>query len=320
MKRRIAAVLLVVLMALSGCQSSGGAGAKKAVSIATAAMGGGYYSLGIGISEILKANIDNLDVTVEVTGGTVENPGLVNSGECDLGIANTDMAYFASIGEEPFDVASTNLAGWFGGAAGGVVHYCVLESSGISTIDDLVGKTIAVGPQGNSTSLFLRKVLETAGHGWNDITPSYMSFSEGMQALSDGKVDMAIASAYPPVSAVQELAATGKAYRILEFDDTFRATFLEMYPYYSEFVIPANSYDGQPNEIKTLSTENMTIVNKDLDEELVYQKTKAIFENLDTLKISATSAATMTLEGAPATGIELHPGAARYYREMGVLD
>ena len=320
MKRRIAAILLVGLMTLSGCQTPGGAGTKKAVSIATAAMGGGYYSLGIGISEILKSNIDNLDVTVEVTGGTVENPGLVNSGECDLGIANTDMAYFAPIGEEPFETANSNLAGWFGGAAGGVVHYCVLESSGITTIDDLVGRTIAVGPQGNSTSLFLRKVLEAAGHSWDDITPSYMSFSEGMQALSDGKVDMAIASAYPPVSAVQELAASGKAYRILEFDDEFRAAFLELYPYYSEFVIPANSYDGQPDAVKTLSTENMTIVNKDLDEELVYQMTKAVFENLDTLKASATSAATMTLEGAPATGIELHPGAARYYREMGVLE
>ncbi len=197
------------------------------IAIATAGTGGAYYPVGVGMSEVFKKAIPGLSVSVEVTGGTVENPGLVNIGDCEIGIANSDMAYFAMVGSTPFTMKHDNIRGFINGMAPGVVHYAVLESSGIKTLGDLVGKRVAVGPQGNSTSLFLEKVLNLMGHTWKDITPSYLSFSEGMQALADGKVDMAIASAGPPVSAVQELAATGKKFNLLEFDDAFRAKFLE---------------------------------------------------------------------------------------------
>lgn len=161
-------------------------------------------------------------------------------------------------------------------------------------------------------------MLITLGYTWDDITPSYLSFSEGMQALSDGKVDMAIASAGPPVSAIQELAATGKAFRLLNFDDEFRARFLESYPYYIEYVIPKDTY-GLSEDVTTVATQNMVMVNANLDEELVYRMTKAIFENLDSLKAAAPAATDITLENAPKTDIPLHPGAERYYKEAGIL-
>ena len=333
MKRLLASLVsLSLVLTLAACSSgseqSGGnssassdeaaTGAVQTVNIATASMGGAYYPLGVGVSEILADAIPNLEVRVEVTGGTVENPGLVETGDCEIGIANTDMAMFAYEGSAPFEAAYPNLRGWFGGVAGGVVHYCVLEDSGIDSLDDLVGKKIAVGPQGNSTSLFLEKVLTTMGYSWDDISPNYLGFSEGVQALIDGKVDMAIVSAYPPVSAVQELKASGKSFRLLPFEDDFRAKFLEAYPYYTEFTIDKSVYD-LPEDVVTVSTENMFMVNADLDEELVYQMTKAIYENLETFQTAATSASTMTLENAPNTGIPLHPGAERYYKEVGVL-
>lgn len=291
---------------------------KTAVSIATAGMGGAYYPVGVGLSEIFTNYVPEVEARVEVTGGTVENPGLVDLGDAEIGLANKDMAYFAFEGAEPFNQKHENLRGLFNGLAPGVVHYAVLESSGIKTLSDLKGKKVAVGPQGNSTSLFLRKALETLGYFWGDITPSYLSFSEGMQALSDGKVDMAIASAGTPVSAIQELAATGKSFRLLGLEDEFRAKFLEAYPYYMAYTIPKDVYN-LPEDVVTVATQNMVMVNADVSEELVYKMTKAIFENLDILIAASPSASYVTLEDAPNTNIPLHPGAERYFKEVGAL-
>ena len=293
-------------------------GNPSQIAIATAGTGGAYYPVGVGLSEIFTKAIPGLSVSVEVTGGTVENPGLVDIGDCEIGIANSDMAIFAYEGEPPFDREHRNIRGFVNGMSPGVVHYAVLANSDIHTFEDLKGKRIAVGPQGNSTSLFLEKVLEMVGISWDEIIPSYLSFSEGMQALTDGKVDMAIASAAPPVSAVQELAASGKAFRLMEFDDEFRAAFLEKYPYYIEYVISGDVY-GLPNDTKTVATENILIINADLSEDFVYELTKAVLENLPTLVASAPTADTITLENAPFTSIPLHEGAARYYEEKGVL-
>lgn len=288
------------------------------IAIATAGTGGAYYPVGVGMSEIFTKSIPGLSVSVEVTGGTVENPGLVETGDCEIGIANSDMAYFAMVGSQPFTTEHKNIRGFINGMAPGVVHYAVLESSGITSLKDLVGKRIAVGPQGNSTSLFLEKVLNLMGYSWKDITPSYLSFSEGMQALADGKVAMAIASAGPPVSAVQELAASGKKFALLEFDDDFRTKFLEAYPYYIAYDIPEKIY-GLGKTIHTVATQNMLMVNADVDADLVYRMTKAVFENFASLVISAPATATITLADAPNTSIPLHEGAARYYKEMGVI-
>ena len=323
MKKSMAFVLLLALV----CSFAFASGAPEAASndfpsqiaIATASAGGAYYPVGVGLSEILTKNIENLAVSVEVTGGTVENPGLVNLGDCEIGIANSDMAYFALTGQTPFDSEHPNLKGWINGMAPGVVHYAVLDNSGINTLADLKGKRIAVGPQGNSTSLFLAKVLDTLGIKWEEITPSYLSFADGVQALVDGKVDMAIVSAGPPVSSIIELAASGKAWHLIEFDDAFKEKFLTAYPYYISYTIPANTYKGQEKDVHTVGTTNMLMVNADLSEEFVYQMTKIAFENLSDWAAAANSVKTITLEDAPNTSIPLHEGAARYYREVGVL-
>lgn len=326
MKKALVFMLLVAVV-LSSAFANGAAEAAapakneipSQIAIATASAGGAYYPVGVGLSEILKKTFPNMSVSVEVTGGTVENPGLVNLGDCEIGIANSDMAYFALVGEKPFEAEHPNLKGWINGMAPGVVHYAVLNSSGINTLADLKGKRIAVGPQGNSTSLFLAKVLGVLGIAWEEITPSYLSFADGIQALVDGKVDMAIVSAGPPVSSIIELAASGKAWHLIDFDAEFTAKFLEAYPYYISYTIPANTYNGQTADVHTTATTNMLMVNANLSEEFVYQMTKAAFENLSDWAAAANSVKTITLKDAPNTSIPLHEGAARYYREVGVL-
>lgn len=314
--------LLLILFCINAL-FAGGSGEKEnawptQIAIATAGTGGAYYPVGVGLSEIFKKTIPNLNITVEVTGGTVENPGLVNAGECEIGIANSDMAFFALEGSTPFESKHPNLRGFVNGMAPGVVHYAVLESSGIKTLQDLVGKRVAVGPQGNSTSLFFAKVLGVMGADWKDITPSYMSFSDGIQALIDGKVDMAIVSAGPPVSSIQELVASGKKFNLIDFSDDFKTKFLSKYPYYIAYTINKNIY-GLDHNINTVATTNMLMVSADLPEDFVYALTKCVFDNLEYLGQVANSMKTVTLAAAPATSIPLHEGAARYYREMGVL-
>lgn len=319
--------VLVVFLSIIGFSFAAGTsekgtgsetGKKIPIAVATASMGGTYYPVGVGIAEILNTKVASVEARVEVTGGTVENPGLVNSGNSEIGLANTDMAYYALNGQSPFKEKMPNLRGLFNGLAPGVVHYVVMENSGINKLADLKGKRIAVGPQGNSTSLFFRNVILELGMTWEDIKPSYLSFSDGVSALIDGKVDMAIVAAGLPSPAIKEIAATKKAFKILEFDNEFASAFLKKYPFYIRYNIPASTY-GLKADVQTVATQNMVMINSLLNEKLVYEITKAIFENIDILYKSHPSATNVKLESAWNTPIPLHPGAEKYFKEKGVI-
>lgn len=291
----------------------------KILAIGTAGMGGTYYPVGVGLGNIIEKYIPDVSVSVELTGGTMENPPLVAQDELELAIANEHLALFALEGRAPFDnLKSNNVAALAGGLNKGILHYATMANSGIETPEDLKGKRIAVGPQGNGSIPVIQDVLAFYGIEWNEITPTYLNYSEGMQALIDGTVDCAIAQAGLPTPAIVELAAGNHDYKILNFPN--RDKLLEEYPYYVPADIPAGTYDGQDEDLEVIATQNMFIVNSNLDEELVYEITKALFEHIDELYAAHASAECLTLEVAPKTVVPLHPGAARYYMEQGVLN
>lgn len=314
-------VCLGLVFTLMDCDSgSTSAETKKPriISIGTAALGGTYYPMGVGLGSIIEKNVEGVVVTIEMTGGTVENPALIAEDKLDIAISNEHMAEFARVGKAPFDkLKSHNIAALASGLAPGALQYATAADSGIMTPEDLRGKTIAVGPQGNSSNFVIRDVLEFYGIGWDEIRPSYLSFSEGMVALADGRVDVAIAQAGIPTPAIVELAAGRLDFRLLNLPR--REELLKKYPYYVKFDIPAGTYKGQDTVVETIATINIIIVNSKLDEDLVYRITKALFENIDDFYAAHPSTKTLSLEVAPKTAIPLHPGAARYYREKGVL-
>ena len=312
----IALFLLAVSCTMGLADSSH---ARKLLTLGAAPMGGTYYPTGIALADILIKYAPQVDIRVEVTGGTVENPVLMQQGELDLGLANADMAYFAYNGKPPFKTPLGDLRTMFVGLAPGVVQYAVLKDSGITSIKDLAGKRIAVGPRGNSSGLLFMDILKFHGVNPADVTRSFVSFADGVGELVDGHVDMAIVQAGLPAPALQEAFTGYKQLRILSFPQKELEAFLRENPYYIPALIPQSTYYQMDSDVTTLATQNMVIVHASLPDDQVYAMTRAVFEHLPELYAAHPSLRSVTLEHAAKSPIPLHEGAIRYFREMKVI-
>ncbi|MDR1194510.1 MAG: TAXI family TRAP transporter solute-binding subunit [Peptococcaceae bacterium] len=300
-------------------QSQGSAASEKTqyISIATASLGGSYYPIGVGMAEVFAANIGNIDTTVEVTGGATENPKLVGTRDSDIGITNANLAYAAYHGSGIFsEKAYPDVRMMFGGVAPGTIHIVVKADSNILTYSDLVGRKVAVGPQGGGGLSLLPDLFGIYNFTMADIRPSYMSYDEGVQAVIDGHVEAALVQAPHPAPAIKNIQGSGVNFRLLELDAADREAFLAEYPYYNEVDLPADIY-GTDNDIHTIGSSNVVIINANVDEELVYQMTRAIFENLTEIYAVHPSAASISLATAVNEMIPMHPGAMRYFKEAG---
>ncbi|KJS88368.1 MAG: hypothetical protein JM58_00940 [Peptococcaceae bacterium BICA1-8] len=326
MKKNLKLTVLISLMVLSMLASAcaGNSEAPKSVkkqfvSIATASMGGSYYPIGVGMSELFNGKVPGVEAKVEVTGGATENPKLVGSGESDIGFTNASLAFDAFSGTGLFkDNKYDKLRIMFSGVAPGTFHVAVKADSNINTYADLKGKKVAVGPQGGGALTILPNILELFDMKMEDISPSYMSFDEGVQALTDGHVTAAIVQAPHPAPAIKTLEGTKIPFKFIELSEQQRTELLKKYPYYNKVKISKETY-GLSADALTIGSTNVVVINADLDEELVYQMTKTIFENLEAIQKVHPSAKSITLEDAVSDLIPMHKGAERYYKEKGVL-
>jgi TRAP transporter TAXI family solute receptor len=285
------------------------------ITIGTASIGGAYYPVGTGVASIINKYVPTVDVRVEVTGGSVENPRLVGGGETDLGIANTSTAYFAFKGMKPYPkkLPVRALAYMYPST----LHMVTRSGSGIKTLTDLKGKRVAVGPAGGGTISLLRRLFSVVGMSAKDIKPSYISYKDGSLALQDGNVDASILLAGAPTSAVLELGVRTKI-QFIQLDEGTLKKFRKEFPYYVRVVIP-KSYYKTPGDVVAVGAGNVLIVNKDMNETLAYKITAALYDHVDEFRKVHPATKVVNLKAAPNTVIPLHSGAIRYYQEKGVL-
>ena len=291
----------------------------KFLTIGTAGTGGAYYPIGITMAQIVTEQL-GIDTTAQVTGGATENNSLIEAGTVEMGITQASLAYAAVNGKAPYDSKLSSVQAIMTGLSKGTFHVVTLKSTGIKAIEDLKGKTVVLGPAGGAAITMANEVLAEYGFAKDDIKPSYVSYSDGMSALTDGTVDAVVVQSAAPASAIQELAATrAKDMLILSVKEEIIQKILEKYPYYKNITVPADVYKTE-SDIHTIYVPNMVVCSSKLSEELVYDMTKAFFENLDKIKGSNAAAKDLTLEGA-AEGcpIDIHPGALKYYKEVGAI-
>lgn len=292
----------------------------KLMSLGTAATGGAYYNVGDAIGKMLESHLPT-SVTVEITAGALENPVLIDSGDLEIGFTNEHIAYAAVNGTAQFEGNPIALNCLAAGLQPGVVHFAVLEGSGIETLSDLKGKTIAVGAQGNGSLSTITTIFTYFGITWDDFTPSYKSYSDGCQALVDGTVDCAIVPAGVPNSSIQTLAAAGKDYKLLSWSDEERDGFLAENPFYASVDLQPDTYEGQDEVVKTIATANIIIVSPNMDENESYWLCRALWENIEEVYVAIPALRdSLTLENATKTTIDIAPGALRYYQEVGAID
>lgn len=315
MKKISFILILTTLILFSSCTGSdkeSGSAKSATVNIATASVGGAYYAIGQEISNLVSAHAEGVTMSPEVTAGSVENPRLVDAGDADFGITNSNLANAAMNGTTPYTKKLNVKA--IGNLHPSIFHIISLESSSISTLADLKGKKVAVGPAGGGSLPILELLLEEVGLSKDDIVPSYLSYSDGFTQLADGNVDVAIALSGYPASSVMEITAT-KNIKFINIEKDLMDDISSKFPYYTGIDIPADTYKLS-GDAYALGINNLLIVNGDMSDDVVYQVTKSIYGNLNEFAENNATAKQINKDAIFKTIIPLAQGAEDFSLEI----
>jgi TRAP transporter TAXI family solute receptor len=297
--------------------------------LATASTGGTYYPVGVALSTLTKVKLEptmKIGVSAISSAGSGENVRLMREGEAQFSILQGLYGYYAVQGAGPVeaDGPQKNVRSiamlW-----PNVEHFVVdADDAKTGTIDDFValkGASVALGAPNSGTIGSNRVILGNLGVDIDkDFTLVGGGYGPAAEALQNGQVRGISTPAGVPVGALTQLFATvGKDARLLTFDDAQIERANGELGLWTAYPIPAGTYPGQDYDVTTIAQPNFLAVNADVPDEHVYQITKAMFENLAFLRAIHPATNELTLEGALAgLPAPLHPGALRYYREVGV--
>ncbi|HYF92339.1 MAG TPA: TAXI family TRAP transporter solute-binding subunit [Symbiobacteriaceae bacterium] len=308
---------LACLLALVGCTPKPVAPDEPqplgTIRIATATKAGVYFPVGEAMARLWNERIPSAKAEVMLTAGSAENFDLLLGQEADVAFAQSGVAY--SAGEGGSQVRST-LRG-LTHLYPNVMQLAVRKDSGIKDIVDLVGKRLVPGIHGSATLINAQELLALYGMSLSDMTVEHMGYGEAAAALIEGRADATLVAGGLPTEAVRTLLESGEA-ELLPLD---AAAIVKKYPWYYPYSIPAGSYPGQTEEVRTVAVANILIARADMPEEHAYELVRTLYEGQEQLRASHP-AADLKLEQAlrGITGVlPLHPGAARYFREVGVL-
>ncbi len=291
---------------------------------ATGGIAGTFYGIGGAIAQVWNQKIPGLNVTVQATGGSVENVRLLGSKGAEIAICMNDIAYYSQKGLEVFKAKNEKYTDFsaIGNVYPDVVQVFCLKESPIKTISDFKDKKVSVGPPGSGTEISARQILGIYGLDYKarkDLKPTYLSFAESADHFKDKLIDGAYFVVAVPNSALQDINLMHPV-RLLEIDDAFFKKITKDYPLYARFEIPANSYQGQTSPVKTIAVYSSILVRNDTPDDLVYQMTKIMYEERGV--IAQGHAAGKFIDPAIAlagVSVPIHPAAQKYLKEKGIM-
>ena len=314
MKKLVSLVLIAALvMALAACGASGSA----RMTMGTGGTAGTYYAFGGVLGQYMK-NHANVDVTVVSTDGSKANIQGIAAGDYQLGTVQSDVMAYAWAGTRSFEAdGAVNSFRVIAGLYAEAVQLVTMDPS-IKSVADLAGKRVSIGAPGSGVYFNAIDVLSAAGLTENDIQAQYQSFADSADALKDGKIDAAFIVAGAPTAAITELCTTNSAY-LVPIDGEIADKLMAASPFYTLYTIPAGTYNGQTEDVVTVTVKATLIVSADADEETVYNLTKAIFDNVAAITAENGKGAELSIENATSgMTAPFHPGAAKYFAEQGV--
>lgn len=304
-------MMLTVIMIISGC------GGKVSLKMATGGTTGTYYAYSGAVSQVLASKLNNVSFDVQSTGASKANIYLVADKEADIAIVQNDVMYYASKGIDLF--ADEGAVEGFSAMAGCYAEVCqIVSKSDITSIEDLRGKRVSVGDIGSGCEFNARQILDAYGISFDDIQVNNLSFGDSATALKDAKIDAFFCVAGAPTTAIVELA-TSNSINILRIDDEHADKLIADYPFYTKFDVPGGAYKGVDSNVQTVAVVATYIVSNDLSEKVVYDMTKALFENAAEIAKAHPKGAELNAEySVKGISIPIHPGALKYYKEIGV--
>lgn len=323
----VTGLLAALMLVVTGCNgggdtttSTGGGQAPEFVSIGTAPVGGAFYNIGAAISDALNEQSAEggwRQVNAESTGGSLENLRRLDSGEIQLGMANSSITYFAVRGEEgfdkPYEVKSVMTLFPL------IAMFVTQQGSGIEQVGDMKGKRVVIGPEGAGFEYFVKPILNAHGVQMNELDVVFAGMQTSVGYLQDESVEATFLGGGMRSPAVTSAASTMDI-RLVPYDPDKRQQLVDRYPSFSKVTIPAGTYKGQDEDFAGLNVGSAhLLVRSDADEEFVYRVTKIIYEAREKLGETHAAAKNINAENVVRdTGTEFHPGAIRYYREAGI--
>ena len=274
---------------------------------------GTYYGFGTVLAQYVTSNTSS-KVTAVVSNGSQDNIEQMSLNTAQLGFVQSDVMSYAYNGERLFEGAPVTDFSTVAALYMEQVQIVTCDPD-IKSVADLKGKNVSIGASGSGVYYNAIDVLGAYGLTEEDINPTFQDFGNSVEALQDGKIDAAFVVAGVPTTAVTTLA-TAKDMYLVSLDAEHIAALQETSPYYTEYTIPADTYEGVA-EATTVAVGAVVIARDDVSEDDVYNFVSSIFENIDS--ISHGKAAELNLEFATSiTNIPYHPGAAKYFSEKGI--
>ncbi|MEO8847666.1 MAG: TAXI family TRAP transporter solute-binding subunit [Casimicrobiaceae bacterium] len=293
--------------------------ADQFITVLTGGTSGVYYPLGVALANVIGKAIPAAKTSVQATKASVENLNLLEAGRGEIAFTLGDSLSDAWQGHEEagFKTPLKKLRG-IAAIYPNYIQIVASKESGIRTLADLKGKRVSVGAPKSGTELNARTIFKAAGLDYKDFSKvEYLPFGESVELMKNRQLDVTLQSAGLGVSALRDLAVSLPIVVVAIPPDVIKKT---NDPAYLPATIPAHTYEGQDADVPAAAVQNFLVTHTGVSTDEVYQMTKALWTNLPQLVAAHSAAKAIELKNALAgMPIPLHPGAEKYYKEVGIL-
>ncbi len=287
----------------------------------TADTGGSMYPAGAAVSQVWTNNVEGVKCNTQTSTGSFQNCQDVSTGEVDVAVATSDVVLNAYNGTGKFaDIGKLDNLRVIGAVYTSVLSGVALKSSGLTYINELLGKRVAVGPAASATENATLAAFDVMGIDSSNTSLENLGLGDGADSVGDGILDAAFGFAGLPIGGQLNLAAT-KEIQVLDMTQEEIDKVLAGNAAYIQTKIPAGTYTGQDNDANTFGVKCLIIVTADMDADLVYDLCKAMNEHTEELAAGNALLKDMTDPSFLCTQmpIPLHDGAQKYYSEQGLI-
>ncbi|WP_417702838.1 TAXI family TRAP transporter solute-binding subunit [Pseudomonas sp.] len=289
------------------------------INVLTGGTSGVYYPIGVALSQLYSNGIEGSKTSVQATKASVENLNLLQAGRGELAFALGDSVADAWNGVEDAGFkAPLKKIRAIAGTYPNYIQIVANAESGIKTLEDLKGKRISVGAPKSGTELNARAIFKAAGLTYEDMGKvEFLPYAESVELIKNRQLDATLQSSGLGMAAIRDLASTMKiSFVAIPAEVTTKIDNAA----YQAATIPAGTYDGQDADVPTVAITNILVSHEGVSDEVAYQMTKLMFDNLERLGTAHSAAKDIKLETATKNlPIPLHPGAERFYKEAGAL-
>ena len=326
-KRKRLLVVSSILIALTLVFAGQVFAAKKFFAITTGGTGGLYYPLGGLLAQALTERVPDVVVTGQAGNASVANCNLIKDHQIESAFVQNNVAYSAYEGKDQFAGKPVKNLRGIASLYPETIQIVARADSGIKSMKDIKGKKLIPGDRGSGTEVDTLNVLASHGLTYKDFAGvDWLGFSGASQRLQDKQADVTFTTAGWPTAAITELAMSTNIV-LVPIDEAMINKITKMYAFYSKVVIPKGTYKGMTADVATITTMAQWVVDEQVPEELVYNLTKALWEKskdglsgADVMaKVHAKGKDVQLKTALSGMAIPLHPGAAKYYKEKGLI-